>query len=341
MWKPMTDLANTACGACVTQGLGSICGICLEPCRPVNLPCLTSYQAPATKPHAFCAPCIGKFVALKIEDGIDHLTCPEPGCTNAIGEKMRKGLLTKGFLSAAQIQRLKDLQNVSRIARLREIFLSPDDTLHDFLIDTTQACPHCFMITERTQGCSHMTCSCGGEYCWTCGEAYPLASNHQQASAIPHGMNSRPRLNPHDTCSALELQEANRRRAARAAGNVDIVGPPQAHMLPLHASSMTPIVSKEDVLAELMNNILILRCPNEQCQNAVVMEPSFDACFSLQCTSCSSHFCAWCLLISPEGSDPHSHVLDCTHVSFRRARTRTPVYRPLFTDSRSTFETVA
>merc|ERR1719240_141665 len=158
-----------------------------------------------------------------------------------------------------------------------------------------------------------MTCSCGGEYCWTCGEAYPLANDHQQASAIPHGPNARPRLNPHDTCSALELQEATQRRAARADGNVETVDLAQAQMLAPPVSSTTPIVSREGVLAELMNNILVLRCPNEQCQHAVVMESSFDACFSLLCTRCSSHFCAWCLRISPEGADPHSHVLDCTH----------------------------
>ena len=316
MWKPMTDDSNTACGACLSHGLGTLCGICFSPCRSVSLPCSTAFTPPATRPHAFCAPCIGKYCAYKIEEGVGHLTCPEPGCDHTITEKMRKGLLNRGLLSAAQIQRLKELQNVTRIDRLREIFLSSDDLLYEALVDTCQACPHCYMVTQRYAGCSHMTCSCGGEYCWTCGEAYPLASNHPTASAIPHGQNAPPRLSPHDTCSALELQEASRRRAAREAGGElpnDISY--EWHARPPPASSTAPIMSKEGVLAELMNHVLVLRCPNNQCQHAVLMDASFDACFSLQCARCSSHFCAWCLRMpsfDPCGPDPHSHVLDCT-----------------------------
>ena len=54
-----------------------------------------------------------------------------------------------------------------------------------------------------------------------------------------------------------------------------------------------------------------LKCPNARCNHAVHMEETFDSCFSLQCGHCSTHFCAWCLRVSPEGEDPHSHVLDC------------------------------
>ena len=43
------------------------------------------------------------------------------------------------------------------------------------------------------------------------------------------------------------------------------------------------------------------------------MDQDFDSCFSLQCARCSSHFCAWCFRLCPEGEDPHGHVIDCPH----------------------------
>lgn len=35
-----------------------------------------------------------------------------------------------------------------------------------------QRCPDCGMGIERTQGCPHMVCVCGGEFCYNCGERW-------------------------------------------------------------------------------------------------------------------------------------------------------------------------
>merc|ERR1711977_727095 len=36
-----------------------------------------------------------------------------------------------------------------------------------------QICPHCTSLVERSDGCRHMRCRCGGEFCFLCGDTYP------------------------------------------------------------------------------------------------------------------------------------------------------------------------
>ena len=33
-------------------------------------------------------------------------------------------------------------------------------------------CPHCNFWVERTQGCDHMKCRCGKDFCYKCGGVY-------------------------------------------------------------------------------------------------------------------------------------------------------------------------
>jgi len=48
---------------------------------------------------------------------------------------------------------------------------------------TAKACFHCGQMTERNQGCNHMTCrkeaaGCGGEWCWTCRGDWSTHGSH-------------------------------------------------------------------------------------------------------------------------------------------------------------------
>ena len=40
-----------------------------------------------------------------------------------------------------------------------------------------QTCPNCKTIVERSKSCLHMTCTCGAEFCYNCGEYYPRNCN--------------------------------------------------------------------------------------------------------------------------------------------------------------------
>jgi hypothetical protein len=35
-----------------------------------------------------------------------------------------------------------------------------------------QNCPACAAVIERNDGCNHMTCRCGHQFCWVCGEEW-------------------------------------------------------------------------------------------------------------------------------------------------------------------------
>jgi len=40
----------------------------------------------------------------------------------------------------------------------------------------TKQCPYCHKVIERVEGCPHMTCVCGKEFCWNCGGKYKKGS---------------------------------------------------------------------------------------------------------------------------------------------------------------------
>lgn len=35
-----------------------------------------------------------------------------------------------------------------------------------------KSCQHCNVALYKTDGCDHMTCNCGFEFCWDCGSCY-------------------------------------------------------------------------------------------------------------------------------------------------------------------------
>ena len=50
---------------------------------------------------------------------------------------------------------------------------------------SVQCCPHCAAFVQKAEGCRHITCKCGGEFCYICGE--PYASCAQGQSCLAHG----------------------------------------------------------------------------------------------------------------------------------------------------------
>jgi hypothetical protein len=62
------------------------------------------------------------------------------------------------------------------------------------------------------------------------------------------------------------------------------------------------------VRQHIVENILTLRCPYENCRRAFL---DYDGCNALQCSTCSGYFCAYCLAKSKTSSKNHRHVEKC------------------------------
>jgi len=62
---------------------------------------------------------------------------------------------------------------------------TPEDVLSSV---RKQACPSCARATVKDEGCNHMTCVCGGQWCWSCGEALnplDIAPHYRGVGGLP------------------------------------------------------------------------------------------------------------------------------------------------------------
>ena len=233
-------------------------------------------------------------MSVQIDEGLSILTCPMPECKAPMNDNVIKSLGGRGFISQEKMARLKENRNVGRHSYLKYVLSGEDLELTQWAMTNTQSCPHCFALVQKSTGCTHITCTCKGEFCYICGEAYPLKPGHRD-----HARTEQPRLNPR----GLEV--------------MNLAPPPNeptpnAHTRPSTGSSSVPLApprTAEEARSRIAA-LLTLQCPS--CERAVCMEPSFDSCFSLRCASCPTNFCAWCFRPATEGEDPHTHVLDCT-----------------------------
>ncbi|KAI1129450.1 hypothetical protein F5Y10DRAFT_238273 [Nemania abortiva] len=41
-----------------------------------------------------------------------------------------------------------------------------------------RSCPRCNNMVERRSGCDHMTCRCGGQFCYICGSVWGACREH-------------------------------------------------------------------------------------------------------------------------------------------------------------------
>ena len=48
----------------------------------------------------------------------------------------------------------------------------PDPRTKKYLAENTMVCHGCKRWCQKTEGCDHMTCKCGHEWCWRCGASY-------------------------------------------------------------------------------------------------------------------------------------------------------------------------
>lgn len=51
--------------------------------------------------------------------------------------------------------------------------MTNDEASEAFIQESSKICPRCGILTYKFTGCNHMTCRCGCEFCWICGDELP------------------------------------------------------------------------------------------------------------------------------------------------------------------------
>ncbi|KAI0559587.1 E3 ubiquitin ligase RBR [Gracilaria domingensis] len=126
---------------------------------------------------ALCPPCLTQYARSAVSDRqLLPLRCAEQGCRAPLPLSALNGLLT-----ADQIAKLARFQcelmrePAKGLPPLSSLHVERDSeaALHDLIRDKGwRRCPDCGTGIEKTVGCPHVVCVCGGELCYSCGERW-------------------------------------------------------------------------------------------------------------------------------------------------------------------------
>ncbi|GLT46213.1 hypothetical protein SLA2020_199860 [Shorea laevis] len=181
------------------QSSRSFCEICVERKEPNEMFTVGGCA------HSFCTECISVHVKTRLEEGVTVIRCPGVSCRAVLELDACRSVLPKGVLdlwektldcSAVLLNdnggevitqsecpfchRLfcaqcnvpwhqgidcKEFQRLNEDERGRE-----DLTLRKLAKENKWGrCPRCKYYVERTEGCPHITCRCGFQFCYVCG----------------------------------------------------------------------------------------------------------------------------------------------------------------------------
>merc|ERR1719271_491297 len=119
---------------------------------------------------SICGTCAAEHCRIAIEDGAISVRCPA-GCGHELDQHEIKRINPK--LAAQLAARLAARLEANRVAKRAEHLVDLFETSHDLLewamAGNAQVCPHCSALVSKKCGCDHMTCKCGGHFCYECG----------------------------------------------------------------------------------------------------------------------------------------------------------------------------
>ncbi|KAA8542026.1 hypothetical protein F0562_023178 [Nyssa sinensis] len=137
--------------------------------------------------HSFCTDCISKHVATKIQENIQVVSCPgfelqrRAGARRLqISDPQRKSecpICRRLFCAQCYVPwhsgvECEEFQRLNEDERGRE-----DLMVRELARDKKwMRCPHCRFFIEKTEGCLHLTCRCGFQFCYACGATW--SDNH-------------------------------------------------------------------------------------------------------------------------------------------------------------------
>ena len=138
------------------------CGICTERETLLRTGCGSySFRSDSYGPHRFCGDCLKGWIGSKLNDSCVLIKCPHEGC--------------KKTLTFASIERIAGPETFDRFLALaeRDYTAKSDEILKDPLLskwaeDHMKQCPNCRQLVERSEGCAHISCVCGADWCFNC-----------------------------------------------------------------------------------------------------------------------------------------------------------------------------
>lgn len=154
------------------------CAACWDPV-PTDRPLFACNQCLG----AYCPSCLTQYAKTALGDRqLLPLRCADQQCRAPMPLSGLRGLLSTeeiARLSRFQCEILRHADESQVPAQEMESSQerSKDDSEDEALRSLMgtmgwQRCPDCGMGIERTQGCPHMVCVCGGEFCYNCGERW-------------------------------------------------------------------------------------------------------------------------------------------------------------------------
>ena len=134
------------------------CGICLEDTPRAH--CRTQFVCG----HGYCEECAAQYVVSKVHEGRTNIRCPE--CDDVHSTLEQATVLA--LLPDEMKQHYRDSFGCNRPGAARY------DTAMDALMrqGLVMQCRNCQHGIEKNDGCDHITCRCGAEFCWSCGADY-------------------------------------------------------------------------------------------------------------------------------------------------------------------------
>lgn len=124
--------------------------------------------------HGFCWSCLQQYVEIKImDDGCWNLACPGVGCKYHLVSDDIELILRGSRERDTALDQYKSLCSESGNSRMLEaLVLALEDKKESWILNSLQACPKCLLLAQRHDGCPHLVCRCGCDFCFGCGADY-------------------------------------------------------------------------------------------------------------------------------------------------------------------------
>ena len=127
-----------------------------------------------------CKSCATTHIQTAVADGATFVKCP--GCPHyTIGDNEAKKL------DPSLPLKLRTNRAAAASTRLVDLFEREPEMLAWATSGKVQICPHCSTFVERTGGCAHIACKCGGHFCYQCGASRDANCSCDAHAYLPWG----------------------------------------------------------------------------------------------------------------------------------------------------------